>query len=70
MPRNPYFARLRPVDAPLIRFMEISVEAPLPFFGKMMEVLPVTNTVPAAGVTVDAGGILFSSPTLGLRKRT
>lgn len=51
----PDFSRLPRIDAPFIRFVEISVGEQLHLFGKTIEVLPATHTVPAAGFAVNAG---------------
>ena len=52
----PDFSRLPRGDAPFIRFVEISVGEQLHLFGKRIEVLPATHTVPAAGFAVNEGG--------------
>lgn len=52
----PDFSRIPHVEAPFIRFVEVSVGERVHLFGKTVEVLPATHTVPAAGFAVNAGG--------------
>ncbi len=51
----PDFSRIPSVQAPFIRFIEIAIGQKINLFGKTIEVLPATHTVPAAGFAVHAG---------------
>lgn len=51
----PDFSCIPSVQAPFIRFVEVSIGQRISLFGKNIEVLPATHTVPAAGFAVNAG---------------
>jgi ribonuclease BN (tRNA processing enzyme) len=51
----PDFSRIPSAHAPFIRFVEVAIGERVRLFGKTIEILPATHTVPAAGFAVNAG---------------